>query len=190
VSTGQTFGSSNLPQARITLLNDPLYPQRKSVLRKCPPLRSGPVLIDQLHLGVRVAVGEVRVPTLDQIPERFAVKIDVMSLDIELAQSARAQLGGAVASQSEQDHHRVGRDFPLAPEPSPDGASLDLEAKSAWLILTSSRAARNSKQFVMFGVRSIDWRQRSQVLHSATKVAGFGKLATLPQATHSFNSNA
>jgi hypothetical protein len=88
-------------------------------------LPSGPVSIDQLHLGVRVAVSGVRVPTLDQIPERFAVRIDVMPLDIELAQPARAQFGGAAASQSGQDYHRVVRDFPLAAEPTPDGASLD-----------------------------------------------------------------
>lgn len=58
-------------------------------------LRSGPVSIDHPHLGVRVAAGVVRVPTLDEIPERFAGRIDVMPLDIERAQSARAQFGGA-----------------------------------------------------------------------------------------------
>src|SRR5271166_2440298 len=90
-------------------------------------LRSGAVLIDQPHLGVRVAVRDVRMPTLDQILERFAVEIDVMPLDIELAQSARAQFGGVVASQTRQDHHRVVRDFSLALEPPPDSASLRLQ---------------------------------------------------------------
>jgi hypothetical protein len=125
--------------------------------------RSDPVSIDQLHLDGRVAVGAVRVPALRQIHERFAVKLDVMPLDIELAQSARAQFGGAAASQSGQDHHRVVRDFlsPLNHRQTVLRSTFSNEANSVWLCASRAFSHPRAPLWSLPSPKFRSWRAHS-----------------------------